>query len=308
MSSRIDADRDRLDAALREFARQGRRLAQLGGADRREIGRVGEQHDPGIAGPLVEVDRAFAGVLREIGGGVAESQGCHGRSLDGWKRRFCEATLRRQTNIYLFLYGVLRHKDVQTSRAVKPSWSVMFSARKVDQPPHRRHQRAARGKHGVHDAGARSPARQHLHQAPGSELAARTCSRAARRRRRPATTANLSVSRSSADVARRVREWCAPHRRARPAASWRGRRRPTWRRCPGAARSSHGVVDRPLPLQHARGWPPAAAADAEVLGHQRGAVLDHRPHAQRQVDALLHQVDRPVQRRAFRPAPPDSAP
>jgi hypothetical protein len=91
---RIDADRDRLDAALGEFAREGRRLAQLGGADRREVGRMGEQHDPGVPCPPMEVDRPFAGVLREVGGRIAESQACHGRLVNGWERRFCKALLR----------------------------------------------------------------------------------------------------------------------------------------------------------------------------------------------------------------------
>ena len=53
-------------------------------------------------------------------------------------------------------------------------------------------------------------------------------------------------------------------------------------------------LDRPqAPHQLGRGHQHATAG-AEGARHQRGAVLDLRPHAQRDVDALLDQVDRPV--------------
>ena len=80
---RIDADGDRLHAALGELALERGGLAQLGGADRGEVRGVREQHDPGVAGPLVEADRTFGGVLDEIGGGVAETQGGHLEPLVG---------------------------------------------------------------------------------------------------------------------------------------------------------------------------------------------------------------------------------
>jgi hypothetical protein len=36
---------------------------------------MGEQNSPAVAEPLVEVDRPFGGVGREIGGGIAQSDG-----------------------------------------------------------------------------------------------------------------------------------------------------------------------------------------------------------------------------------------
>ncbi|MNR36858.1 hypothetical protein D3C85_1548320 [compost metagenome] len=74
---RVDGQRDGLDPTLGKFVFQLRRKAQLGGAHRREVGRVGEQHTPAIAQPLVELDSTSAGVLFEIGGDIAESE-AHG--------------------------------------------------------------------------------------------------------------------------------------------------------------------------------------------------------------------------------------
>ena len=74
----VHAHGDGQNAALGELAPQRGRLAQLRGADGREIGRVREQHDPRIARPLVKADGAGSGVLGEVGGGIAESQGGHG--------------------------------------------------------------------------------------------------------------------------------------------------------------------------------------------------------------------------------------
>ena len=49
-----------------------RHVAELGGADRREILRVREQHRPRVADPFVEADAAFGGLGLEIRGGVAD--------------------------------------------------------------------------------------------------------------------------------------------------------------------------------------------------------------------------------------------
>ena len=53
---RVHADRNGLDAALVEFGLQLGGVAQFGGANRREVLRVREQHNPVVAGPLVEID------------------------------------------------------------------------------------------------------------------------------------------------------------------------------------------------------------------------------------------------------------
>ena len=50
-------------------------VAELGGADRREVLRVAEQDRPSVADPLVERDRALGGVGREVGGDVVDSAG-----------------------------------------------------------------------------------------------------------------------------------------------------------------------------------------------------------------------------------------
>jgi len=70
---RIDRQRDRLDVALVEFRLQLGGQAQLGGADRGEVGRVRKQHHPGIARPVVELDVADGRILFEIGCGIAQS-------------------------------------------------------------------------------------------------------------------------------------------------------------------------------------------------------------------------------------------
>ena len=68
---RIDRQADDLDAALVEFGLQLRHGAEFGGADRREILGVREQHGPIIAEPFMEVDFALGGFGFEIRGGVA---------------------------------------------------------------------------------------------------------------------------------------------------------------------------------------------------------------------------------------------
>ncbi len=74
---RVDAEPDDLAVALLELGLEPGHVAQLGRADRREVLRVGEQDRPAVADPLVEVDRAFRGLGREVRCFVAYPQ-CHG--------------------------------------------------------------------------------------------------------------------------------------------------------------------------------------------------------------------------------------
>ncbi len=74
---RIDAEADHLDAAPIELVLDPGDLAELGGAHRREVLRMGEQHAPGVAEPFVEPDRAGGGLGAEVGRLVAQLQcGC----------------------------------------------------------------------------------------------------------------------------------------------------------------------------------------------------------------------------------------
>ena len=59
---RVDGEADDLHAAGVEVRLDLGQVAELGRADRGEVARVREQHGPGVADPLVEVDRPFGGV------------------------------------------------------------------------------------------------------------------------------------------------------------------------------------------------------------------------------------------------------
>ena len=54
---RVDAQTDHLDAAAVERELEAGDLAELGRADGREVLRMGEEHAPAVAEPLVEADR-----------------------------------------------------------------------------------------------------------------------------------------------------------------------------------------------------------------------------------------------------------
>ena len=82
----VDRQADDLHVPPVELRLQARDLAQLGGADRGEVLRMAEQHAPAIAEPLVEVHRALAGVLLEIGGDLAELD-VHVPLLGEWRRK-----------------------------------------------------------------------------------------------------------------------------------------------------------------------------------------------------------------------------
>src|SRR5262245_50955827 len=72
----IDAQADDLDPALVELGLDPRHVAELGGADRREVLGMREQHGPGIADPLVKADAALRGIGLEVGCGFAKLE-CH---------------------------------------------------------------------------------------------------------------------------------------------------------------------------------------------------------------------------------------
>ena len=70
---RVYRDGDRLGVALLELVLQRGGAAELGGADRGEVGRVAEEDRPLAGLPVVEVDLAFGRLCGEVGCLVAES-------------------------------------------------------------------------------------------------------------------------------------------------------------------------------------------------------------------------------------------
>ena len=62
----VDRQPDELDVASLELRLQQRDLAQLGGADRREVARMREQQAPAGAEPLVKADPAARGFRGEV--------------------------------------------------------------------------------------------------------------------------------------------------------------------------------------------------------------------------------------------------
>src|SRR5690554_551538 len=73
----VDRNRNDLDVALGELARNDGRVAQLGGAHRREVGRVREQYTPAVAKVFVETNATLGGILFEIGSRVSQAQSSH---------------------------------------------------------------------------------------------------------------------------------------------------------------------------------------------------------------------------------------
>src|SRR5262249_18054724 len=76
-----DAQADDLDVALLELGQQAGHVAELGGAHRREVLRMREQHAPAIADPLVEAHGTLRGHGGENGGLAADTEGYHVNSL-----------------------------------------------------------------------------------------------------------------------------------------------------------------------------------------------------------------------------------
>ncbi|MCY1350079.1 hypothetical protein D9M69_363020 [compost metagenome] len=83
VADRVDGKAHHLGVALVELGLEPGHVAQLGGADRGEVLRVGEQDGPLVADPLVEVEGAFGGFCGEIGGFVTNAD-CHVRPPFCW--------------------------------------------------------------------------------------------------------------------------------------------------------------------------------------------------------------------------------
>ena len=75
----IHGKADDLAVAGGEVLREARHVAELGGADRREVLGVREQDGPAIADPVVEGDGALGGLGGEVGHFAVDAQG-HGVS------------------------------------------------------------------------------------------------------------------------------------------------------------------------------------------------------------------------------------
>src|SRR5690606_1323868 len=69
---RVDRQGDDLDAALGKLVFQFGGQAQLGGANRGEVRRVGTQNAPAVTQPFVEANATFTGILLEVGGNIAQ--------------------------------------------------------------------------------------------------------------------------------------------------------------------------------------------------------------------------------------------
>ncbi len=81
--NRIYRNDDGFRAAIGQLVLQLGGVAELGCAHRREVSRVGKEHDPILANPVVEVDAALGGFSFEVGGGIAEEQAHDFLSLSG---------------------------------------------------------------------------------------------------------------------------------------------------------------------------------------------------------------------------------
>src|SRR5262245_27430727 len=71
---RIDGQADDLDAALVEFRLDLCHVSELGGADRREVLGMPEQHHPLVADPIVKADLPFGRLRFEIRGSIIDCE------------------------------------------------------------------------------------------------------------------------------------------------------------------------------------------------------------------------------------------
>jgi hypothetical protein len=70
---RVHAQGDGFHITLGKFAFQLGGQAQLGGAHRREVRRMGKQNAPAVAKPLMKADGALTGFLFEVRCGISQS-------------------------------------------------------------------------------------------------------------------------------------------------------------------------------------------------------------------------------------------
>src|SRR5262249_9639173 len=73
----IDRQSDNSNTALFKLRLDLGHVAKFSGAHRREVLRVGEQHGPGIADPVVEADITFGGLRLKIRRNVIDCKGHH---------------------------------------------------------------------------------------------------------------------------------------------------------------------------------------------------------------------------------------
>lgn len=70
----VGGQTNQLNTALGELGLKLGESTELGSADRGEVLRVGEEHDPVAADELVEVDGTVGGIGLEVGGNSAEAK------------------------------------------------------------------------------------------------------------------------------------------------------------------------------------------------------------------------------------------
>ena len=98
---RVDRQAEDLHVALVELGLDLRHVAELGGAHRREVLGVREQHAPAVAQVVVELDRAFGGLRREVRGFVAQVQRHRSTSLlrSGKRPQAMSATAEKSSGL-----------------------------------------------------------------------------------------------------------------------------------------------------------------------------------------------------------------
>lgn len=92
---------DHLDVAGSELGLKFSECAQLGGADRSEVIRVGEENGPAVPDVVVEGNRAVGGLSLEVGGSRAETETAVSKYL-------------------LYYYMVWIDRDIHTERVPEP--------------------------------------------------------------------------------------------------------------------------------------------------------------------------------------------
>ena len=75
VANRVDGEADDLGVAFVELGLELGHVAQLRGADWREVLRMREQDRPFVADPLVKADRSFGRFSREVGRFITNAYG-----------------------------------------------------------------------------------------------------------------------------------------------------------------------------------------------------------------------------------------